>query len=155
MKAPLNRGQSISEFAVILGAVMLAFSLMTIYVKRAAQAKIKIATDDLFHLITPEGEDLTGERTQRKGIEAAIPNTLPPDGMNPAEYTAKVTSDGQERYSRGGLTVTSNTTIETTGKEVYREFIGQSDSSSSDASSERQTSGSSDAPARLGYVRER
>ncbi|MBU3934113.1 hypothetical protein KKD20_06895 [Patescibacteria group bacterium] len=42
-----SKGQSIIEYALILGIVVIALSAMQVYVKRGIQAGIKIAADEM------------------------------------------------------------------------------------------------------------
>ena len=118
-----QQGQSISEFAVILGAILLACGGMSLYLTRAVQAKVKVSTDDLFRLTE---EDVTGMETQDKGITAAIPNVPLPAGKNPSDYTVTGRTDRTERYAGRSVSIDETATVTSEGEEIYRELVGRS-----------------------------
>ena len=116
------RAQSIAEFVVVFGAVLLALGAMTVYVKRGVQAKLKASTDDLLRI---REEDAAGVETQRKGITAAIPRGLDP-ALNPADYRTDVEGDAGESYGGNRVAIHERAHIERTGTEIYKELEGPS-----------------------------
>lgn len=69
-----NKGQSIMEYAIIIGIVVIALSAMQVYVRRGIQATIKVAADQLGpqeYAVSDQGE----QRESKSEIDTETTST--------------------------------------------------------------------------------
>jgi len=90
-----RKGQSVLEYAVIIGTIVLALLVMQGYLKRSLQGKLKVIADDL------------GQQYNPQNTTSSINITFESDTTTETFTSAKTDQDTGEEYEE----VITNTTI--------------------------------------------
>ena len=97
-----NRGQAVFEYAVILGIVVLALSLMQTYVRRGIQAGIKVAADELGTQQGSVEQDPSKGTVQESSINSSASvrqtSAVTAGGASSLSLDEKTTASGSSEY---------------------------------------------------------
>lgn len=132
MRRAWNRGQSVSDYAIAVGAIALTMGAMQPFLQRMVQARIKDTADGLFTTEASDAPDFSdavtnaernqwGMDTQREGIDRRKAGTGLPGSDLAADFSTRVDIDLAEQTSAGRYGVAFAKTSRVTDGEAHFE----------------------------------
>jgi hypothetical protein len=124
-----NRGQSIVEYAILLGVVIAALLIMQMFIKRGYQGGLKESADKLGEQFSASGTTIHQKRTMQgdQTIKEAVATDATITGFVPGDMTAppNLADEGVYSYSeRSGATQTAETKTKTEAATQERTRVG-------------------------------